>query len=643
MTSVVKILLVEDNPGDADLIREMLTEAGAVSFSVESVQRLSEAMSRLQGNSYDLVLLDLGLPDSSGLNTFLRLKAAAGQVPMIILSGNTDQEASVTAVKEGAQDFLLKGQITASLIVRSIRYALERKRVEEALKKSEEFVKNILSSINEAFVVVDRDFRILSANKAYCEHAGKPLENVIGKHCYEILYHVARPCHELDRNCACKRTFDTGEPAVSVHTHTDKNGKQTYTEVKTFAMKDKPGPVTAIIEIINDITEKRSLENQLRQAQKMEAIGTFAGGIAHDFNNILTAIIGYGNVALMKMAEDDPQRMNVGHVLEAADRAAALTKSLLAFSRKQVLDRKQVDLNTVIKRVEKFLARIIGEDVAIHLSLDTSAFNILADAGQLEQVFMNLATNARDAMPHGGSFTIETAVTELDHDFVAAHGYGKPGTYAVIAVSDTGMGMDEATRMNIFEPFFTTKEVGKGTGLGLAMVYGIIKQHEGFINVYSEPGKGTTFRIYLPISTTAAWEETASREEKTSARGTETVLLAEDNDALRELYRIVLEEYGYSVIDAVDGEEAVRKFIANKDTIHMLLFDLIMPKMNGKEAYDEIRKIKPDIKVIFASGYAPDVIRQKSPLETGAHLVYKPISPRELMRKVRSVLDGAAR
>jgi CheY-like chemotaxis protein len=341
----------------------------------------------------------------------------------------------------------------------------------------------------------------------------------------------------------------------------------------------------------------------------------------------------------MKMAAGDPLRSNIEHILEATERAARLTRELLLFSRKHVSQRNPVDVNEVIKVVLKFLRMVIGEDVECKTMLQERSLTVNADSHQLEQVLMNLATNARDAMPGGGAFTIKTEQIDIAEDFTMAHGYGKFGPYAMITISDTGVGMDEAIRKRIFEPFFTTKGVGKGTGLGLAVVYGIIKQHEGFINLYSEPGMGTTFRIYLPLIASEAVKDTVPRLIDAPVRGTETVLLAEDDGNLRKLSESLLEEFGYTVISAVDGEEAVTKFIENRDTIQLLLFDLIMPKMNGKEASDEIRKIRPEMKVLFASGYDPDFIEQKTLLEEGVHLVYKPISPMDLLRKVRSVLD----
>jgi PAS domain S-box-containing protein len=508
-------------------------------------------------------------------------------------------------------------------------------------KKSEELIRNILESVDEGFIIIDRDFRIISANRAFADEVKTPVGDIIGKHCYEVSHHSFNPCYEAGEDCSVRHVFETGEPHAVVHTHFDAKGNHIYIETKAYPLsRDESGKVMTAIEILIDITEKRKLEEQLRHMQKMDAIGQLAGGIAHDFNNILTAIVGYGHIALMKMAANDPQRLNIEHMLEAADRAARLTQNLLVLSRKQIIDRKPADLNVIIRTVEKLLLRIIGEDIKVETILHEGAVDVFADSGQIEQVLMNLATNARDAMPECGTFTIETEIIEIDDEFVKIHGYGKPGAYALITATDTGTGMDDATRERIFEPFFTTKEFGKGTGLGLSIVYGIIKQHDGYINCYSESGKGTAFKIYLPVFKTEVKEAMpAETVGIPSARGTETILLAEDEESVRRLIKDVLKESGYKVIEAVDGEEAVSKFMENKDTVNLLLFDVVMPKMSGREAYEIIKKVKPDVKLLMTSGYSADFISKKGIIEEGLNFLAKPMSPANLLKKVREALD----
>lgn len=401
---------------------------------------------------------------------------------------------------------------------------------------------------------------------------------------------------------------------------------------------DKKGILVAYDGLITDITERKKLEGQLRQSQKMEAIGQIAGGIAHDFNNILTAIIGYASLLQMKMRKDDPLRRNTEQVIISAERAANLTQSLLAFSRKQISNPVPANLNKIINRAESLLLRVIGEDIELKTMLSDEDLTVMADHVQIEQVLMNLATNARDAMPEGGLLTIETGTMEIDEEYVKVQGYGKPGRYALISVTDSGIGMDEKIKARIFEPFFTTKEIGKGTGLGLSIVYGIVKQHNGYINCYSEQGKGTTFRVCLPIIKGEV-EEIKQAEISAQIGGTETVLVAEDEEEVRELTKVVLERFGYRVIEAVNGDDAVKKFMENKEKVQLLLLDVKMPKMGGKEAYDRIRKIKPDIKTLFASGYPADYVYKKDMLGAGVDFVSKPISPTELLKKIREMLD----
>jgi CheY-like chemotaxis protein len=371
----------------------------------------------------------------------------------------------------------------------------------------------------------------------------------------------------------------------------------------------------------------------------MESIGTLAGGVAHDFNNILTVIMGYGQIMTMQMEKENPLRQYLDQILIAADRAAHLIKDLLLFGRKQETERLPVDLNDVIGRMGKFLRQIIGEDIALKQVLCGEPLPLFANSHQLEQVLMNLVVNARDAMQHGGELILQTEHYEMREDFIAAHGYGKPGWYALLTVSDTGTGMDRETLKRIFEPFFTTKEVGKGTGLGMAVVYGIINQHDGYIVCYSEPGRGSTFRIYLPLTAAAIRQDTHTQHEEPVLRGTETILMAEDDEMVRILTMKVLTEAGYTVITAVDGADAVQMFKQHAGSIQLLLLDLIMPKMNGMEAFDEIRKLQPGIKTIFASGYAPDIIRQKTSLDETSQMIYKPVSPVELLKRIRELLD----
>ncbi|MEK6583112.1 MAG: PAS domain S-box protein [Nitrospirota bacterium] len=506
-------------------------------------------------------------------------------------------------------------------------------------KQAEEFVKNILESVDEGFIVIDPEYRILSANKSYLNMVDIPAENVIGKHCYEISHHIYKPCCEEGQDCPVKDTFKTGNPHTALHTHYDKEGNPVFVEIKSYPVKNESGEIVSAIEVITNITEKKKLEDQLRHSQKLEAIGTFAGGIAHDFNNILTAIIGYGNLLQMKMEADEPLRAYVDPILISAERAASLTHSLLAFSRKQIMSTRPVNLNEIVGVVKKLLVRLIGEDIEVKTLLSEDDLTVMADPGQIEQVLINLATNARDAMEGGGVLTIITKPVELDNNFIMAHNYGKKGKYAFVSVTDTGTGMDERTKEKIFDPFFTTKEVGKGTGLGLAIVYGIIKQHNGYINVYSEQGQGTTFNIYLPLTRKAEVKETKLAEIASSMDGAETVLLAEDEGEVRQITKTVLEKFGYKVIEAVDGEDAVNKFMENRDKIELLIFDVIMPKKTGKEAYEEIKKIRPDIRALFTSGYPVEIAGNKGPFEEGINFVPKPVSPTGLLKKVREILD----
>lgn len=390
-----------------------------------------------------------------------------------------------------------------------------------------------------------------------------------------------------------------------------------------------------------DISDRKRLEEQLIQSQKMESLGLLAGGIAHDFNNLLTAITGYSSMLQQELSDSsDKVKRYIQHVLNASDKAQKLTSSLLTFSRKQIIKPSTIRLNEVIRNISEILNRLIGEDIDLRLKLADIEYPVFGDANQIEQVIMNLATNARDAMPSGGILSIETSPVLIEPAYAAKYGT-KEGMYMVVSLSDTGMGIDKKDIPHIFEPFYTTKEKGKGTGLGLSMVYGIIKQHDGFINVYSEKGIGTTFKIYFPVnySKEDIQDMTEDNSPKLNFTGTETILIAEDEESVREFLKDVLETYGYKVFSAVDGEDAIAKYKEHKDKIDMIVLDVVMPKKNGKEVYYSVKEINPNIKTLFISGYTQDILTSRGVYEEGLEFIPKPLEVQSLMIKIKSILS----
>ena len=587
--------------------------------------------------------------DRSRLNgSFFKLLVAAEARTALasflekVFASPVKEECELELLAEGNSPRFVMIKVVAAASGEECHVALiditERKLTEVALKDREEKHRKVsqefntlLDNLPDGIVQFAPDNRVIWANRSMAELVKYDEAQLKEKRCFQLFWSRGEICG----SCPVARSFQSGN--LEEGNITTPDGR--LLELRAVPILDESGKVESVIQVIRDISEHKKLEKQFRQAQKMEAIGTFAGGIAHDFNNILTAISGYGYLSQITMGPDDPQQENIRNILEGADRAAHLTKDLLIFSRKQVSEKRPIDLNGIVGIVEKFLLRIIGEDIICKLVLHGEPAVVFADTHQLEQVLLNLATNARDAMPGGGNLTITSETINIGDDFVRIHGYGAPGRYALLTVSDTGEGMDEATRKNIFEPFFTTKDMGKGTGLGLAVVYGIIKQHDGYINVYSEPGIGTTFKIYLPLITSEVRDVERAPEKEILSKGTETILLAEDDESVRSLIGIVLKQEGYTVIEAVDGVDAVNKFMENSEKIDLLITDLIMPTMNGKEAYDEMKIRRPDLKAIFASGYAPDAIRQKMSLDSDVELIPKPIMPYALLKIVRSLLD----
>jgi PAS domain S-box-containing protein len=509
-------------------------------------------------------------------------------------------------------------------------YRREQARAEDVLRSSEEKYRTLVDNVNVGVVRTGGDphGRFLQANPATLK--------IFGFDSYEEMRNtevaaVYQDAEERERFVAeLKRSGSVRNLEIAMR---KKDGTPIWVSLSSSVQYDETGGIKWLDSVIEEITERKRLQEQLQHAQKMEAIGTLAGGVAHDFNNLLTAIIGYGDLVKLQAGGNSALTRNVNEILAAAERAAHLTQSLLAFSHRQMITPKLIDLNEIIRRIDRLLIRIIGENIEVRTTPCSQELIIMADGGQIEQVLVNLATNARDAMPDGGLLTIRSEQTEKAEPGQEM----KPGVYAVISISDTGHGMDEATRRRIFEPFFTTKGVGKGTGLGLSIVYGIIKQHNGDVCVYSEPGKGTTIRVYFPLVNSKT-DETEPPPPTPLVGGTETILVAEDDPAIRRLEKEILEKFGYTVIEAGDGEEAVSRFIENREKIHLLLFDVVMPKKNGRETYEEIRRLNGDIPVIYSSGYTADIIDRRGVLDGKTDFIPKPISPRVLLAKVHEVL-----
>jgi len=518
----------------------------------------------------------------------------------------------------------------------------ERKRAEEALQKSEERFRELYDNAPVGYHEYDKEGCITQVNRTELEMLGYTAEEMLGQPVWKFI--VEKESQERVKD---KLAGDRSPVRIFERTYRKKDGSTFPVLIEDRILRDSEGRVTGIRSTIQDITEQKriekeaaALEEQLHQSQKMEAIGQLAGGIAHDFNNLLTVIKGYSKLSLSELREGDPLKENIEEIHKASQRAEDLTRQLLAFSRRQILDFKVLDLNTFIQDLDKMLHRILGEDIELVTLLAEDLEKVKTDPGQIEQVIMNLSVNARDAMPTGGKLTIETANVELDEEYARVHIGVPPGHYVMLSVSDTGVGMSPEVKEHIFEPFFTTKEKGKGTGLGLSTVYGIVKQNKGHIWFDSESGKGTTFRIYLP-KVEEEVDFLHQRDEIGSLpKGNETVLLVEDELPVRNLVAHVLRDQGYRVLVATNGEEALSTAQEyGADRIHLLLTDVVMPQMGGKELADQLKTLKPNIKVLFISGYTDNAIVHHGVLNPGTNFLQKPFSPDALVRKVREVLD----
>ncbi len=771
--SAIRVLLVEDDPGYGRLVKEMLGAAGGAAFHVEQVRRLAQGSDLLARAEFDVILLDLGLPDSRGLETFDRMGREVPGTPIVVLSHVDDEAVAIEAARRGAQDYLVKGYMDAHALGRAVRYAVERARADAALSESQRALSTMMDNIPgmayrsrnvpswtmefvstgcyeltgyqaeelvedrvisfadlihpedrqvgwdqvQAALAADKPFqlnyRILTRDgtekwvweqgvgvrgadgevvaleglvidvteQRFAQQAHRLLATAVEQGAETIMItdttgtiQYVNPSFERITGYSYEeaigktpailnsgkqdgvfydelwRTIRRGDVWSGHFINKRKDGTLYRQEATISPVRDESGALTNLVSVGRDVTREVELEEQLRQSQKMEAIGQLAGGIAHDFNNLLTAILGNSEMLLANMDEADERRPDLDEIRQAGMRAAALTRQLLAFSRRQLMEPAVLDLNEIVVNVTKMIERLIGEHVELALDLAPELGQVNADPGQIEQVIINLAVNGRDAMPGGGKLLIETMNAELDEAYVGGHAPAQPGRYVALAISDTGEGMDELTRSRIFEPFFTTKESGKGTGLGLSTVYGIVKQSNGYIWVYSEPGQGTTFKVYLPrvelaadVSETAAATGSGSEGDSlaaaSSSNGNETALVVEDDEGVRAVVRKTLEANGYFVVEARSAAEATRLAQNHKGPIDFLITDLIMPETSGRDLAQTIGALRPDVKVLYMSGYSDNVVLRHGMLSPDMEFIAKPFTQQKLLEKVREVLD----
>jgi hypothetical protein len=635
MATPLAVLLLEDYASDAELLLHAL-KRGGFDAEHEIVDTADAMRAAIERRSWDIILSDYSMPGFNALKALSVLRETGRDIPFVIISGTIGEENAVEALKAGAHDFLVKGRLArlVHVVERELREARERaarREAEAALRESERRYRRIIETTNEGVWIIDANSRTTFMNPRMAAMLGVDPKSMIGASIFDYVRDEAtvKALEQHEARAA-------GQSEIRLER---RDGNATWALLDTTPIVDGSGQYEGALVMAMDVSSRKRLEEQLRQAQKMEAVGSLAGGIAHDFNNLLSVILSGTSLVLEGLKPGDPIIAELEEVRRAGERAGALTRQLLAFSRQQLLEPRTLDLNQIVLGLEKMLRRLMGEDIELSLLLSHMLGKIHADPGQIEQIIMNLVVNARDAMPQGGKVSIESGNCQLTPAYTALHLGVTPGDYVMMAITDTGIGMDADTRNRIFEPFFTTKEKGRGTGLGLSTVFGIVQQSGGHIWVYSEPGKGTTFKVYFPRKDGPVDAPATVPPSPLTLRGVETILLVEDEDQVRAISRTILRRYGYNVLEAQNGGEAFLICERYTAKIHLLVTDVVMPRMSGRQLAERLAPMRPDMRVLYVSGYTENSVVHHGVLDAGIAFLQKPITPDALLRKVREVLD----
>jgi PAS domain S-box-containing protein len=640
----VKVLLVDDDEDDYVITRDLISQIMERRYRLEWINNYEAGLAAIQRQEHDIGLLDYRLGERTGLDLLRESQSLNIRAPMILLTGQGDHEIDLEAMKAGAADYLVKGQLTSNALERAMRYAIEGKRAEERLRLDRDLISRIMETSPVGIVVANQAGKVTFANHQ-AEEVLCLAKDAIAQGTYSVLnWRITDeegnplPGQEL----ALQNVLESGLPVQDIHHAVDRpDGHRTLLSTNATPLFDAAGKIDGMVITVEDITERLMLEAQLRQSQKMESVGQLAAGVAHDINNILTVIQGHAGLLLNAIPPGTDSTRSIKQISAAAERAASFIRQLLTFSRKQIFRSKILDLNAVLQNLKGMLPRLIGEDITLETHCQPDLPCIQADTGMIEQIVMNMATNARDAMPKGGKLIITTSAAEIDATYVRQHPEARVGRFVCLTVSDTGCGMERQVMQRVFEPFFTTKEVGKGTGLGLATVYGVVKQHHGWIEIQSEVGVGTSFKVFLPVAGKAgdtAADPTVKSE--TVRGGKETILLVEDEIGLLELVREILQHYHYRVLIASSGAEALRIWDECNGQVDLLFTDMVMPGgMTGGELATELKKRKPELKVIYASGYS-SVLKGKDFAKGDNIFLSKPYQPNQVAQLIRDTIDG---